>query len=122
MSPCLLAAAFASASACAAPAERPGPAEDQARCDVAVRFGSYAMGIDRGAAAEVERIVAAHATVTGVRRSAAGREGEYELCVATRSAQGAENLFERLKAALPANPRGPVSIRFGERRFSVPRQ
>ena len=124
----LLVAASAALPTCAAEggpdspgaAAAPAPAAATA-CTLSVRFGSYAMGIDAAVAAEVERIVAGDRAVTGTSRSPSGREGEYELCVAV-SAEGAARLFDRLKAALPAEPRGPISIRFGEQRFSAPRR
>lgn len=80
-------------------------------CDVTVDFGSFASGIDGRAAARVEQLVGAADEVIELSRSPYGIEGEYRLCVRTRSASGAQRLFERLKFLL-ANPvRAPVTVR-----------
>lgn len=107
-----LALAF-SAAACAptpAPARTEGTVMPQIDCDVTASFGSFAMGIDRRAAAAIEALVRADPSVTQVTRSPYGIEGEYRLCVGTRSAGDAAKLFERLRQSLREPVRGPVTI------------
>ena len=106
----ILLAAAAWTSAPAAPRtirDDPGSA---AGCALRVDFGSYAMGIDRGAAVRVERAILSAAGVSDVVRHRWGREGEYSLCVSTRSPRVAAALFARLKPLLPAKPRGPIAL------------
>lgn len=116
----LIVAGLAATGGCAS--REPAAASDAARCDILVSFGSYAMGIDRPAADAVDRILASDEAVKSVTREAAGREGEYALCVGTRSAAAAARLFDRLRAALPAAPRGPIVLRSGEKMHAVPRR
>jgi hypothetical protein len=106
------------ASACAG-AESAAPAA-QGGCDLTIRFGSYAMGIDTSAAAAVDRILERRAREMSVTRHGGGREGEYGLCIGTASPAAAARLFDEIRAVLPAKPRGPISIKAGERRFSTP--
>lgn len=75
-----------------------------------IRFGSYAMGIDRAAAADVEKIIAASQAVRAFDRFGFGREGEYALQVEMPSSAEALCLQMRLLEALPSKPRGPISI------------
>ena len=102
-----LVAPLLAAGACAHAAS---PAPTAPGCDLTVSFGSYAMGIDRPALARVRRILA-HRDVRSVEDIQAGREGEIALCVRTRTAAAAGRLFNRIRAVLPANPRGPISAR-----------
>lgn len=93
----------APATAAAQPQAAPGA------CPLEIAFGSYAMGIDRGALARVEQLLAAeHLRVT---RSPWGREGEVTLCADARSDADAERLARRIAALLPTAPRGPVAVR-----------
>jgi hypothetical protein len=112
--------ALTASAACAPSGEAAASADPEKECSVAVRFGSYAMGIDGKAAGEVDRILAGHATVLSVDRLGGGREGEYALCIRTRSAAGADRLFDEIRAVLPARPRGPITIEAGSRRFAAP--
>ena len=128
MRPVLLSIAFGAASGCAAappsdgaPAAAEAAAEEEA-CSLIVRFGSYAMGIDRGAAAAVEKLIAEDRAVTAVRRESAGREGEYGLCAATRSEADARRLFAEIREILPLRPHGPIHLTAGALRYSVPRR
>ena len=90
-------------------------------CALSIRFGSYAMGIDRSTATRIEALVSADGGVTGATRHPWGREGEYTLCVQTRSAEEAEALFERIKPLLPAEPHGPIQVALRDgRRYSAP--
>jgi hypothetical protein len=114
----LLFAPLAPAASCAA-----GPSEPDstaAECPLTVSFGSYAMGIDRRALARVEALIA-EAEGASIERSPRGREGEVALCVRTKSAAQAAELFERISDSLPADPRGPVTVATAAgRRFEAP--
>lgn len=92
----------------------------QTDCDVTVTFGSFAMGIDRRTAAAIEELVRADASVTQVTRSPYGIEGEYTLCVLTRSKAAAARLFKRLKQSLTQPVKAPVSIQGPPGTFSAP--
>jgi len=95
------------AGACAQAAP---PARTARKCDLTVSFGSYAMGIDRTALAAVRRILADRA-VRSVEDFGGGREGETSLCARTRRPADADRLFRRIRAVLPAAPRGPIAVR-----------
>lgn len=97
-----------------------GPAPE---CAVRVQFGSYAMGIDRGAFDRVQALLRRDRGVRAVEAQRWGREGETTLCVRTRRASDARRLFGRVRAVLPAKPRGPITVetRSGLR-FEAPRQ
>lgn len=95
------------AGACAQAAS---PAPTEPKCDLSVSFGSYAAGIDGPALAAVRRILADGA-VRSVEDFAGGPEGETYLCVRTRRAADATRLFNRIRAILPAAPRGPIALR-----------
>jgi subtilisin family serine protease len=89
-------------------------------CSVSVRFGSYAMGIDQPAAARIEALLAGSRDVTNVARTGSGREGEFTLCVTTRTPAGAARLVEAIAALLPEQPRGPISVAGAGRRIDAP--
>ena len=89
-------------------AVRPGPGADD--CPLSIRFGSYAMGIDRPALAAVEALLAADAAVASVERRSWGLEGEVTLCARLSDEAAAEPLARRIAALLPAAPRGPVRV------------
>ena len=108
---------FLAAAACQSAST---PAEPAAACSVTVRFGSYAMGIDAATAAAVDKLLAGSGDVTDVSRSAAGREGEYALCVATRDAAGAARIFNAVAALLPPKPRGPIEVEGAGRHVRAP--
>jgi hypothetical protein len=93
-------------SAIAAAGLQLGPLE----CHVTVGLGSFATGIDRGAAARVERLVAADLQVARATRVTLGPEGEYAICVRATSTQAATRLFRALKAALAEPVRAPVVL------------
>lgn len=87
---------------------------------VDIRFGSYAMGIDRSAAA-VEREVARSSPVEIIRTPPA-REGEYALCARMASAEAAAALFDRIGTLLPADPTGPIFVVHAGRESKAPRR
>ncbi len=87
-------------------------------CDVTVAFGSFAMGIDRRAAARVDRVI--RSSQIRVTRSAYGREGEYSLCIRVRSTEQAVSLFEKLRESLRVPVRAPVSLRGPHESYSAP--
>ena len=111
----LLAAPAWTSAAAAPPAIRDAPGK-AAGCALRVDFGSYAMGIDRGAAAAVEKAILSSRGVGDIARHRWGREGEYTLCVAMRSRRAAMALFARLKPLLPAKPRGPIALSLADDR------
>ena len=110
ISPLILAAAVATTA--------PDRAPD---CALTVRFGSYAMGIDRAAAARIETFLARRRDVAGTERRPWGREGEYDLCVRLRPGADTVALFEALRPLVPAEPVGPVEVRMIDRAFGVTR-
>lgn len=109
-------------AACAAQAQPPrAPIPPAAStCGVTVRFGSFATGIDAKAAARVEQLIASDPAVASVTRSRPGIEGEYALCATTASSTSAAELFERLRKALAAPVRAPVSLLGPGRAYSPP--
>jgi hypothetical protein len=94
----------------AAAACQSAPADIEAECGVTVNFGSYAMGIDSGAAAAIDKLLADASEVKAVTRSGGGREGEYSLCIQTPNKAAAARLVDRIRPLLPAKPRGPISV------------
>jgi len=89
---------------------------------VNVQFGSYAMGIDRAALERVRTLLARDRGVLGVEMRRWGREGETTLCVQLRRAGDERRMFTRVKAVLPARPRGPITLEArGGLRFEAPR-
>ncbi len=82
-----------------------------APCPLQIRFGSYAMGIDRGTLQRVEALLARDAAVTSVTRTPWGREGEITLCAALRRPADAERLAREIASFLPGDPTGPVAVR-----------
>jgi hypothetical protein len=90
------------------------------RCDLTISFGSYAMGIDRPALHAVRAILADRA-VRSVEERNPGREGEIDLCARTGRPADARRLFDRIRAVLPAEPRGPITVRTASgMRFDAP--
>jgi hypothetical protein len=92
-----------------------------ANCALTVRFGSYAMGIDRPAAARIERFLERRSDVKGTERRPWGREGEYDLCVRLKPKADAVALFEAMRSLVPAKPVGPVEVRMIDRAYGVNR-
>jgi hypothetical protein len=90
-------------------------------CALTVRFGSYAMGIDRPAAARIEALLARRPEVKGTERRPWGREGEYDLCVRLKPKADAIALFEALRPLVPAEPVGPIEVRMIDRAYGVTR-
>jgi hypothetical protein len=94
-------------TACAAaPIEQPVVG----RCDVTIKFGSYGMGIDQDVSTRVTAAVKTDRDVAGSERKPWGKEGEYDLCLATKPGRAAA-VYERYRAMIP--PRGlkaPTSI------------
>ena len=68
------------------------------------------MGIDRTALARTEALLARDRAVKAIDRQRWGREGELTLCVKMRSEADARRLARKIKARVPAKPRGPVTI------------
>jgi hypothetical protein len=96
-------------------------AADAEACALTVRFGSYAMGIDSGAAQAVEHFLKGDPAVERIDRKPWGREGEFDLCVALARGPDQARLFDRVRSLLPAKPRGPISVSTaGGLSFSTP--
>ena len=111
---------FAPLLVAGAGAQAATPAPPTPGCDLMISFGSYAMGIDRPALAAVRRILADRA-VRSVEQVHGGREGETALCADTRRPADAIRLFKRIRAILPAAPRGPITVRTASGlRFDAP--
>ena len=102
------------------PASHPQQSARVQDCSVTISFGSFAMGIDRKAAARAEQIVASDRSVVELTRSRAGIEGEYALCVRTSSRGAALRLFERLRQTFRAPVYAPVSVTGPAGSFSAP--
>lgn len=98
---------------------QPGFAPGQ--CDVKVSFGSYAMGIDRPTFERVERLIARDRRVAKSDQQRWGREGEVTICAKVRRRADIAPLYTRIKAQLPRNPRGPVTVEAGRRTFTAGR-
>ena len=78
------------------------------------------MGIDTGAAAAVDKLLAGNRDVQGVTRTPWGREGEYTLCVTARDKAAAARLFGQVAALLPERPRGPITLEGAGKRVDAP--
>lgn len=89
-------------------------------CDVEIRFGSFAAGIDKRAEAAVEALLEDEPGIAAVSRSSHGREGEYALCVSTRSSEDSALLFRRIAESLPGPASAPVRITGPGGTYSVP--
>ena len=82
----------------------------ETRCDVTIKFASYGAGIDRDLSDKVAATVKTDRDVARSQRKPWGKEGEYDLCLATRPGKGAA-VYEHYRAMLPAkNLKAPTSI------------
>ena len=96
----------------------PGPGTPVPRnCPLLVIFGSYGAGIDRPTLDRVEQYLAGERTVTNVGRYPWGREGEVTLCVRARGNADLVRIGNRIRAAIPARPRGPITVENHARRW-----
>ena len=113
---------FAAVAACmTAPTSASADPQGGSDCGLTVRFGSYAMGIDQGAAQAIERVLRGDPAVEQVDRKPWGREGEFDLCAKLARAGEQGPLFDRVRALIPAKPRGPISVSTADgRSFSTP--
>ncbi len=103
-------------------AAAPLPAQAEP-CPLTVTFASYAMGIDGGTYAKVDRLLKRDRGVRHVDAKRWGREGEVTLCVKTRSRADARRLFVRVKAQFPPKPRGPLTVETASGlKFHAPRE
>lgn len=96
-------AALILTAACQPLPETPMPG-DATRCDVTVSFGSVCCGIDQPTRARITEYVAADRRVAGTSERRWGREGEIDLCIATRS--DPDGLARDLTAMVPSRPEG----------------
>ena len=80
-------------------------------CEVEVRFGSYAMGVDRELKDSVLQLVGEDSGVLSSTESPWGREGESTLCVQTDNARTADRVYEGIVALLPPHSdRAPTTV------------
>ena len=80
-------------------------------CEVEVRFGSYAMGVDRELKDSVLQLVREDSGVLSSTESPWGREGESTLCVHTDNARTADRVYEGIVALLPPHSdRAPTTV------------
>lgn len=87
-----------------------------ADCPLTVGFTSYGAGIDRPARLSIERLLRTDRSVRNFTTHAWGREGEVTLCVRTRTTADAGRLSRRIRALIPARPRGPINVELAARR------
>lgn len=100
---CLTAAACASAPT--------APSTDTTGCDVEVRFGSYAMGVDPDLKRRILSIVQNDPGVETSTETPWGREGESTLCVDLDSAAATDRLYGRIEAVIPPySDRAPTTV------------
>lgn len=90
--------------------------EIRANCPLTVSFGSYAMGIDGPAFDRIVMTLQYDRAVRGIEQQNWGREGERTLCVNIRKTSEARRVFARVKALIPAKPRGPVTLKLANGR------
>lgn len=83
----------------------------QADCPLSIGFASYGAGIDNPVREQVQSMLVGDRAVTGFQANRWGREGEVTLCVRTRAAPDATRLFHQVRAIIPAQPRGPITMR-----------
>lgn len=104
----LLAAALALTVLAPAAARADSPA-----CDVSVRFGSYAMGIDGRAFEKIQRYITRHPRL--IRAASVmswGREGEKTVCLTTFNGRaGMTTVFRDIRGLVGKGRRGPVEVR-----------
>ena len=106
----LVTASVADARARVADPRRGPNAGPPADCPLTVAFQSYGAGIDRPARANIERLLHNERRVRSVTTHPWGREGEVTLCVRTRTIGDATRLSRRIRALIPARPRGPIRV------------
>lgn len=99
-------AAALTLAACATTAEGEAPsgpiAPGAEGCDVAVSFGSYAMGIDQEAYGRVDAWLKTKPDlVADVKVTPWGREGERTVCVTAKSASAIKPIFTGVVKLLP---------------------
>lgn len=119
----ILAALALSATTASAQTRTPivSVAEAPRDCSLTASFGSYAMGIDGRAFERVSALLTRDRSVKAIEQFRWGREGEVTLCARTRSGADARRLFGRVRALLPAKPRGPVTVAAGRLSYQAPR-
>ena len=94
---------------CAAPAP-PQVQHSDTGCDLKVEFASIGTGIDRAVLEKVDALLSGDKGVSTVGREPWGREGEFTLCVATRTEADATRLFGQVKALFPAMTEKPLRV------------
>lgn len=88
-----------------------GPSTGTTGCDVEVRFGSYAMGVDTDLKRRILAIVQNDPGVETSTETPWGREGESTLCVDLDSAAATDRLYGRIEAVIPSySDRAPTTV------------
>jgi hypothetical protein len=88
-----------------------GPSTGTTGCDVEVRFGSYAMGVDTELTRRILSLVQNDPGVETSTETPWGREGESTLCVDLDSAAGTDRLYGRIAALIPPySDRAPTTV------------
>jgi len=88
-----------------------GPSTEAIACDVEVRFGSYAMGVDTDLKRRILSLVQNDPGVETSTETPGGREGESTLCVDLDSAAGTDRLYGRIAALIPPySDRAPTTV------------
>jgi hypothetical protein len=99
-------------------AEAPGappptlPGTPAGGCDVAVSFGSYAMGIDGDALAKLEAYIAGHpGLVAKAETTPWGREGERTVCLTSTNPATTRRVFMDVQSMMPRiGKRAPITV------------
>ena len=106
-----LAAAILAGCAATTPPPTSPAADSASACAVKATFGSYAMGVDRELASEIQKTIDADKRVANVTRRPWGREGEFDLCLTLRPGAPAQEVFQALGAKLQGRgDKAPTSI------------
>ena len=85
-------------AACATPA---ASNDGTQACDVTLRFGSYAAGVNLPLAERMEAAARRDKGLTVSERRYWGREGEFDLCMTVRPGRNARAVFRRYRTMLP---------------------
>lgn len=80
-------------------------------CDVEVRFGSYAMGVDQELKTRIIQVVDGNPDVESWVSTPWGREGESTLCIVTDTAAASDRVYDRIVDLMPQySERAPTTV------------
>lgn len=93
----------------------PAPQATAPKCDVTASFGmgGPCLGTDHRLAEAVVESIRTHNRTAEIKRVPWGREGEFDLCIATASADEAQRVFERVRRFRPMSRCGGTSVKLG---------